>query len=280
MPIVSLILSYEQYAYGWSEKYYTEGVSTNLNDYYIRATNLLMKRMPLCGKQTMATYLRLSTEDEKGDSLLFAVPNGQIVGNQSVDSDAPTNCLLLNCADVTRKYKKKIYLRGVWDSVITLGGKYTPTPQYEALVNSFWAYLKTDNQQVPTAWGWLAAKRPGTVRNITALAQQPDGTVRITATGDNWPGPFDGRSVEVRLSRVASNPQLNGTLVVVPQSAQVAITLRRIPIFAAVDAGGRMRYSDKEIRYTDFANITRAGEHRTGRPTLQPRGRQRARIRG
>jgi hypothetical protein len=273
MPEVSALFSFVQGTYGWTEKYYTNKTSDNLQTYYDRATAIIQKRMLLCGAQTSAQYLRLSFEDVRGDSLLFSYPIGQPPPTAGKVSDAPTTCLLLNLADTTRTYKKLVYLRGIWDDQVDTGGRYKKDPVYESLVINFWSFLRQDG------WGWMGTDRPTPKRKITAISQENDGTVRITHSGAPWPGadPYD--NLAVRIAGVELSKNLNGLAVVVPQSPQVAITLRRIPIYPGT-SGGRIGYVGKSLKLVDFGTISRVGEHRTGRPILQPRGRLPVRTRG
>ena len=273
MAEISVVFSFTQGTSGWTEKYFRTLTSSNLNDYYQDAILLFQKGMVLFGAQTLAQYMRISQEGLRGDSLLFGIEPGTVLATQSEISSKQNVCALFNCADVTRNYQKKIYVRGIWRSVVGSAGNYTPTSTYTALVNAFTAELRAKS------WGWMSSDRPVVVRALAQIVQNADGTVNLTTVNgpNNW-ATF-GVNQQIRISGVLGNAQLNGPAVVIPQSATIANTLRRIPLFATSNTGS-IRYSTKTFRAVDFATVTRTGSHDTGRPILQPRGRQRARTRG
>lgn len=274
MAIVSVLFSFLQRNYGWTEKYFRNGGSSPMIDTYPRAIALFQKRMQLSGKETEAQYIRISQEGVQGDSLLFAVEAGTIPPNPVYESDTPTTCVLMQLRDATNQWRKNIFIRGIWEKVATLGGRYTPDAEYVSRVNAYIAQLKTDG------WGWMASERPATVRNIASIEQVAGGTIKITTSDGTWANDQIGKSINVRLSRVVGSANLNGQLIVVPTSANIAYSLRAIAILPVTPGTGRMRYTTQTLKQVDNGGVTRIGERRTGRPILQPRGRSRIRPRG
>lgn len=273
MPVISALFTFTQApSYGWSEKYYKEVSSTRLNDHFAACVELHMKRMKLCGGQTATQYLRLSVEGVRGDSFLWGWPAGSMPGTLTETSEDPNTCLLVQCRDSTTQFRKLIFLRGIWDSIVADGGLYKPTPLWNELLNAWTGELRRGG------WGWLATtqKRRGLVQTYTQL---PNGLVRFTMTADFWQPGEIGVSVAARASKINDRSNLNGPIVLVPESATTAVTLRRTAALPFL-FGGVIEVPSKTLKTIDSLSINRVGRHDTGRPILQPRGRSKNRIKG
>lgn len=275
MPQMQFTMSFVQGTYGWVETWFTPKTDSNLGAYYSRAVNLFQKRMLMCGAETVAQYIRLSFNDVRGDSLLFGVAAGTINPTVSEPSDAVTTCLLLECADTTRTYHKKVFARGIWDKAVGEGGKFNDLPAFRTVLNSYIGQLRADS------WGWLAnTKNTNLTLNINLVEQMTDGRVKITNVGGQvWDAGQWFKNIEVNVSNVLGSRTINGPVVLVPQSALISYTLKPIAILP-YGGGGKISWGQKDIRLVDSVNVTRIGRRDTGRPILQPRGRQRNRIRG
>jgi hypothetical protein len=258
---------FAQRTYGWSESAWFNGISNDLNSYFGQIDALAQKRIKLCGITTTLPFVRWSQEGVFRDVALWGYPGGGLPGTAAKDSDAPSTALLLALRNGLATRHRNIYLRGIWDEGVVTGGVYTPSVAYVALMNDYLAQL------VAGGWGWLG-NNTTTESILTNVVQNVNGTVDLTAAAAVLPGPFP-QEATIRVSGVLGASQVNGVQIVRASSATQFNTKKRISIFP-YQAGGKARYSTKDLILIAGGTVRRVVERKPGRPSYQSRGRRRA----
>lgn len=119
MPIFQGLIRFTQLGSAWSEAFYQSGPGIGMVSVAADLTTLAAKRIEMCGAQTRINDLRVSEVGVFRDALSSVV---NLRGNQSVDSDAPHQTVLCTLTSPDFRGKKKVYLRGIWDSLVIEGG--------------------------------------------------------------------------------------------------------------------------------------------------------------
>ena len=252
---------------GWSNSfYYDDGSSTLSQPNKALAMAALMCKM--MGEGTRLTFIRESFDAIKGDGFLYEVPaTANYAGVTGKPMEAAPSCVLFYMGNLAWTRKKAIYQHAIWDTRVTGGALAMPAGYSVAQTN--WI------NELKNGWGWKG-KTGQTQQAITAVEVAAGNTVRLTVAGDLFPGPFDGRRVQVRASGVQSIPRMRNPLVVIPTSERVCVTLRQFaqPVLAA----GQLVLSTYGFLPCERAAPERAASHKVGRP-FRPQAGGRSRVR-
>lgn len=267
MAIVRATLFFEQLGRGWTESYWRDSGSASLADQFAIVDVLAAKRIKCSGVQTFLRYARVSAEGVFRDAAVRTYTGAGLPGLSSENSDVPTTCLLVRCRNATFTKLKFVYLRGIWDSIVTAGGTFIPGASFTAYFNDFAAAL------VQGAWGWLGADVTTKV-NIANVVQELNGTVTITAAANVFPGPPFPRTT-VRIAGVQGAVAINGPQIVQATAATICHTTKRIPIFPYT-TGGTLAYQTKALIPITQATPDRIAERKVGNVSYVSRGRRRA----
>jgi hypothetical protein len=267
MPTIQGTIFFEQEGYGWTESLYKVGTDTDLRTYLPGLYTLATKRIKLSGAQTQIKHTRVSSvgifRDVDGENL-------NLVGDGSHESDTPATALLIFMNDVTSLKHKFMFMRGIWDSVVKIGGLYQPTVAYSA---NFAAWRV---EVVAGTWGWL-----GTATKIeqlvTNVVQNVDKTVTVTLAAELFPVPRPDFA-SVRISGVQGAVQLNGQQIVRVNSGTQFTTKFPVAMFPWT-VGGKVTYNLKGFVAASGIGVERVTERKPGRPSYKSVGRRRARAR-
>lgn len=262
-------LCFQQEAYGWTESYYRDNPSSNLQAELALAETLATKRIAMSGAQTEITHLKVSREDFQRDVLLSEKDWN---GDAGQTSDAPDTAVLIKRYGTDNRSVSSLYLRGIWDALVRDGGRFwynNPgwTPKYDSWVNTL-----TSN-----AWGFIG-RVPGSTqkKSILTLNSDANGRVIITcAVGDFAPLTI-GAKYKMFVSGCTGAASVNGPQVVTVQSNAAVLTQNRIPFFPYT-GGGSISYNTLSfIPFTRFV-IERVVERKAGRPLFLSAGKRPAR---
>lgn len=267
MPVIRCTLFFRQEGYGWTESYFKDGPSNDPSSYADEITLLAQKRAKCSGQQTYITNARTSVEGVFRDAFLLGFVGNGIRGTFQRDSDNPTTALLLRCRNQASTKFKNNFMRGIWDDVVTAGGKYNPTAEFQAALNDYVA------QVFAGAWGWLGATSVAQA-NVLTVTQLASGLVGVTVDADLTAGPFP-LDTTVRISGVLGATQINGSPIVRFTDARTLATRRRISIFP-YQAEGKVRLNTKTVIPIFVIAPQRIVERRVGRPSYLSRGRRSA----
>ena len=269
MPFCRVTLFFSQSGYGWSESLWQNmGPDDTLATFAPRAVSLAQKRAPLLGAQGSIIAARLSVDGVFRDAL-YADIAAPLVGTATQVSDAPDTAILVDCSSIVGTKHKKVFLRGVWDSVVDLGGTYVPSAAWQTRFNAWAGELINGN------WGWLT--RSGRVSAlITGAVQLVGGNVGVTLGGPLTGIPF-GVKTRVQISGVKGAYQLNGSQLVVASAVDAFATANRISIFPYT-AGGRATWSTPAFQAIQVAVPGRIVERKVGRPSYKSPGRRKGTV--
>lgn len=264
---------------GWSESFYTEPSSVNLQSQLTLAANVAVARAQMLGAEYSVQALRVQqTEDAGGLPVKRVGDLNQAInlpGPGAWEGAAPDLSVLFDWMTSARDAHKAVFVGGIWDTVSVQGGQLSPPPEW----NTAWQTWGV--KCVEAGYGWLS-RVPGTPVAVTNYVQdEADGTVTLTFGGSL----FEGASVNPVLIRVSALPTiggmstLNGDLLVVPLTATTAKTKERIAVFPFVGAGVARRFTNTFKRMT-FITPEKVVSRERGAPLLQSPGRRSARARG
>lgn len=270
MPIMKITFIYSQDDQGWSESYCTVGASPDPGAYLPEAQQVGQAGMALRGNNTFWEYTRITSVDTlRATFLNHNTPF--IRGNPGQESDTPNTCLNLGFKNATRTKTKNTFMRGIWDSSVTLGGEFQPTPAYKAL---FTVWLNLIKQK---GWGWLGVNIK-TFSPLATLVQDAAGTISGTVVNPLWLNNEIGQRRPVRFSLLSQPGNLNGANPIEITAINGFVTLKRIAMLPYT-GGGRLTQATKQVIPIDIMNFGTIGERKAGRIFAAARGRAPARKR-
>src|SRR5689334_22074304 len=129
--IVKATLFFQTGSFGWTESFLWDGQSTiDLNPHMASLQVIAQKRAALLGAQSFIKAERVSFETDAagvptpGDSVLQYVRyNGASVPG----SDDPDARVLITQRNLVARFRRNMFLGGIWDDVNGQGGFYLPT---------------------------------------------------------------------------------------------------------------------------------------------------------
>ena len=278
--------TYTVNGYGFSEIWAAAETPTN-----VTLATYVNARLAISGTNTQFMRCRISSLGNNFSvqyafpaTLSILNPFGTFAGLPPTGTNDPDTCLDVNCSaggtGTTRN--RRMFLRGIPDSVTQFGGAYTP-------VGGFAAALQTWFDTVTTpGWGWYGQVQNPVwlqISNMTNFGGNPLFTTSAAAFTYAAP-PAIQPNVSVRI-RNAPHPFsfLNGPLTVLPTSTTSATGLRVYPWppSAAFVAGpAQIRQTSRLPTPPFFAitkmNVAGVGERKAGKPLGLHRGRQRNRV--
>lgn len=269
MPLIRATWFFQQLEYGWTETLWIDGASLDAVPVQQAVDRYAQKRIKLSGAQTRLKYYRISLEGVFRDARGFTYPGGGLAGMTGKASDAPQVALLTYFRTLAGGSTRLQYLRGIWDEIVFEGGTYTPGADFISRFDDWRAQVFND------AWGWygVTARQQA---NVTAVVQDPAGTVSVTLDGNIFAGPpFVGTTV--RIAGVLGATQINGQQIITPTAANAFKTRRRISIFPWT-TGGRVTNVTKGLIPVQVIAPFRIVERKVGRPSYLSRGRRPARA--
>lgn len=256
---------------GWSDNFWTQISELSAADTKTRelaaALNLVV------GNQTLVPSARISNPDSFRQVQLINIP-GAVVGTTSgYDSDYASTALLLKLT-APGPYTTLQWIRGVPDSIITQGGKYTPSALagFTTRLNSFLGLLTSS----ANLWSIRALSRSVLPTPITGIALQT-GIVTAPAHGLGAAGAI----VQVRIKGFKVPEGLNRVWrATVLTDSTFQLNFYTPPLDTTLTPFG-LNPTVRKQTYTYVqiagAEIVRATAHYTGRPTELLGGRRRTR---
>lgn len=266
---------FEQGNRGWTESLLYPQNSDDISLALNAAILLGQKRAKLLGSAGKIKAIRVSLEKNlagvmiAGDALLNYV---NIQGYASELSDAPDTCLLVTFRTLNGTKRKQMFMRGIWDQVVSFGGQYLPTyGNWQSFFNSWMAQLIT------SGWGWWGNDVVSSARLTSYSPNTPTMLVQITADADIFLPPFNIKG-KVRITGVNGKSVLNGTQIIESRDATHCDLVKPLAVGPFVSPGKIAVYGPV-FRATSDVQASRIIERKAGSPLLESRGRQRARAR-
>lgn len=275
LNVAKCTIPFQQKLYGWTESYYLNNPSANLEAEMTRLISLAQKRILLSGQQTYLSYLKVSNESKLRDvRVSFLGPEGTTgyVGYAGEDSDAQSTALLVRRVNADNTKVAPLYLRGIWDSVVAQGGGVFGPPTFTALFNAYRAEL------LNYGWGFIAKSDASPARvAVSTVISNANGQVIINTSAPTFTVDQIGAKTRIFLSGIQGAAIVNGSQIVTPASANSCTTVKRIPIFP-YEGGGFLTNSVLAFFPISTVEGTRIVERKAGRPLYLSRGRARARV--
>lgn len=270
MPFVKATFFFEQNGYGWTESLWQNAPDpVDLNTFLPKVQAYATKRAPVCGRETLLTYARLSNENVYRDAIFLGLGAG-LKGTAGQSSDAPDTAVLFQWRNNAGGKRRRTYVRGVWDGMIDKGGQFIPDDKYQPVINAWVGQVTQDS------WGWITrgSRVQGDVK--AATADPASGQVNVTLKAPLFAGPLP-RITRVQISGVHGAYQINGSQLVYPTAVDAFTTKDRIAIFPYT-SGGVVTWWTPTFQIIDVGGADRVVERKAGRPSFLSRGRAKAKV--
>jgi hypothetical protein len=275
VAIVKATLIFQVQSFGWSESFFWQVSSNDLNPQMASLQVLAQKRAALLGSQAFVKAERVSFERTDaglpvvGDSLLQYIRyNGSTVPG----ADDPDTAVLVTMRNLVAARRRNMFLRGIWDDVNGAGGFYLPTVGgWQSAFNN-WAAAMLARQA-----GWMARTVVNTV-GISGYTVDPDtGFVLVTL---NAPAGqlVVNETQQVRIRGVNVTSPINGTQLIRAKS-ETEFWLEKPLALIAYQFGGEVLFYDQHFEAAATIDGQKIVTRRAGAPLLQSRGRRRAKPR-
>lgn len=244
-------------------------------------------RLNLSGAQTVFEFARFSNiPADLNPTLIY--PTDLAAGTKTVgsfglqpgleESDVGTTCLL--CAKKTLTKTARMYLRGIPDSIVIEGGKVKNSAQFKDAFNAFRDYIGLNGL------GFRGADPA--LRKKTAISSvvpnAATGIVAFTLAAATFDAPAVGaipQHVNVRISGMIYNANLNGQMTVIVDSPTTCHSLRAVGMKTYVAPPNPVMIYNKPLTFKPvLLAIERVGERKAGRPFGTSVGRQKVKARG
>lgn len=262
---------------GWSESLYIEGVAGTIEAGRVIAFQVAPLRAQLLGAGLYIKAIRIqAVEDGAGNPLKRRGDTFQGLNFSGVATEpaaAPDLSALIDYVNAVGDRHRVGYLGGIWDSISTNFGSYTPSPLWNTALIAWQAKI------LSFGYGWKG-RTPGPDFVLSGYTQQANGQVLLTCQGTPFAtegtAPFVVRVHD--LPSVGGKSLLNGDLVVTKNSDSTCTTVARIAVTPFVADGflNKFTYSFQEIGNLGVEKIV---SRERGAPLLESPGRRRARPR-
>lgn len=283
--VAKVVFQFKSRGQGFSE-FYLKAVPNGQVTDIISAINALAALMAaIRGAQTNLYRARVSDLNNPRKGFLLPFGAGGIYGNLGEDSEDPNVSLNLRILAIGTPPQSALrFMRGCWDSVITTGGLYTPTPIYTTKVNQFIAGLTAGS------WSFAPANKLEVDVNAIDFAGYPIGADKLAKitfaqacipgnAGQGFLGPqrlgllsggrFKSPSIPRRIRISADSTSGAGPLYPV---GSVADWLNQNNAYFG---GAKVIFdSDGALSQISNAEIEGVGKRASGRPSDLQRGRR------
>lgn len=275
MAIVKATLILQTGSFGWSESFFWQVASNDLNPQMASLQIIAQKRAALLGSQSYVKAERVSFEQNDagqpvvGDSLLQYVRyNGSVVPG----SDDPDTAVLVTMRNLVAARRRNMFLRGIWDDVNGAGGFYLPTVAgWQTAFNS-WAAAMLGRQA-----GWMARTQVNRVA-VSTYSMDPDtGYVQVTLAAAA-PQLVANETQEVRIVGVNNKSPINGTQLIRGIDS-THFWLERPLALINYQFGGEVVFYSQAIEVATTIDAQKIVTRRAGAPLLQSHGRRKAKPR-
>lgn len=262
---------------GWSESLYIEGVAGTIEAGRVIAMQVAPLRAQLLGANLYIKAIRVQvTEDAGGNPVKRRGDTFQglfFPGVSNEPAAAPDLSVLIDYVNLVGDRHRVGYLGGIWDSISTNFGVYTPSSQWNTALIAWQAKI------LEFGYGWVG-RTPGADFVLSGYTQLENGYVEITCQGTPFAAlgtaPFTVRVHD--LPSIGGKSVLNGDLVVVKVADNKCRTTQRIAVTPFVADGFLNLFT---FGFQEIGNLgaEKVVSRERGAPLLESPGRRRARAR-
>lgn len=270
MPVYKSTMFFTGRSHDWTESWWQNESETDYTRPMDNLQALAAKRAKLLGKQCSIKALRVSREDEIGESYLKYVT---MKGNAQEDAAEQDVAVLLTARDGLNKKRKHAFLRGVWDNVESEHGVYKRNyAGWKDAMTEFINTLTADGKG--GLWGWYGVNTKDTAK-ITGYVVGADNRLTFTIVGTGLFTDLPAtKKFSVRVSGINGRSGMNGVYVVNPITAFTCVTTqpyRSVPY----SFGGVMTMNFPTFIQIKGASDQKITERKVGAPLLESHGHRR-----
>jgi len=269
LDVTKVTFSFRLNSYGWTENYFRDGVSESFEEVFSKAEALAAKRIKVSGVDTTLPYIKISRENAKRD---VKAAGYNYFGSTGKGSEPPQVAILMRRFALLGGLNASVYLRGIWDAVISDGGEIDRG-------NAAWlgAYSTFTAELVAGNWGFIARNLTSSFTGaVDGVTQNANGTVNIEAKTPIFVGIAAGTLIKIFLSGIQGAVSVNGQQVVEVIDGSNVKTKNRIPMFPYT-TGGKISHTEPKWYKDDTFSAVRVVERKPGRPLYLSVGRRGAR---
>jgi hypothetical protein len=283
MGVIKATCDFVQGTYGWSEIYFLNQTSTDLNAAKDTVYALMNKRAAMLGKQGIITGFTVSEEGVAGDAFPYYSSRDPWTGSDTYDSADQDLALIIRMMDPTYKRHRNMFIRGFFDDIEVRGGVFQRTDD-EAQQKAYDAWISAYNKWVSilinkdATWGWPSVDATLTTqKGIVSVTPGTDDVITIVTQAGLWNPDELNKKQRVRLQNMTGAKNLNGLWVCIPSDDHTFKLTKLVPTFdwKGPSTAQVSRTSYKKINYFQIVRVT---ERKAGRPKHQHPGRRRARV--
>lgn len=250
---------------GWSETIFSTQIAIPLA--MVNAKLMIAPRVGMLGRGSSLAFIRVSDDDVKRDSLIYAVPDGdgRPKSRQIQTADIAHTCLLLRIESGFTK-RRSLFVRGVPDNICADNGRYEPDPAFSAAYN-IWRVA-----MLGLSWGIKIrgdAAAPVNISNVSTVG--PTGLVTITTAAAH--GLVQNDVVNIR--QVLGAVQVRGLQKVVSVVDATNFTIRVSRVVKPYLGAGNVTKNSYSVVALSNIDPIRCSHHNAGRPFDSPVGRRR-----
>lgn len=271
---------FEGRGHGWSETYYFENGSDDINAAYQNVAIIPGKRAPLLGAECrikgdrIAEVITVAGERIKRKTQVRRL---NFNGTLAHSADQTNTSLLAQWVTGDGAFKRLAFMGGPWDDIFPAPDVFMPNGNWTTFWNSWVAACQAANL------GWLTSGRtvPATIDDYNFDPVTGHTTYVLLAPGLVWPNGV-GKPNKVAVEFPLSKSPLDGTQIVVPLTATTAVTAKPRPA-QPFTIQGLMVLFQPQFKTIGAGGVAQAlgtikeqvgVSRKRGRPLLVSRGRQ------
>lgn len=280
--LVKCSIFFQQDGKGWSESFLYKGLSEDLGVHADWLRDVITFRRKLMGENTKIHAYRVSFETDAagnpvvGDSLLRYVDRVGMSGQTSEDANT---ALLITQRNSTRKQRRNVFMRGIWDSIVENGGVYNVTlPAWVAVYEPWISAMRQGRTGVKEGGaGWVHRSASTADRAVTGYTFTDDTRCVLTfAPALVFAGQVKSGRQHVRVTGVNVASPLNGDLLVDVDIDGVHMTTVKPIAAKPFVSPGKVRFYEQGFTEALDYDGQKIVERRVGAPLLEQRGRSKA----
>lgn len=273
MPRYKGTFIFDMPKHGFTESWYVNNSSSNLDTVRDRFAIVASKRALLMGDGCTMQAVRISNDDEPGRvGKTYALIKTGNSENGAMASNVAINCIF---GTEDNNFQKLVQVRGGWDNWEGNGGALIAEGELQSRFNAWKAAL------IAEQFGFKSIASRATFQ-VTGYTVSPQGRVIITVVHANAPGTTAltaigpvGTTKAMRFSKVNGKSRLNGVQVAVVTSATTLELVKPLGLTEFVTPG-RVEVPSFTVRQVANGDLQRLGNRQAGAPLLASVGRRSA----
>lgn len=270
--------------HGWTEQLYFEHPDDNVTTAIAKVDACAELRKQMLGQEYIlkATKVKIVSETPpnitNGGGRVSRVDRVSSYQNPGAQYDV---CLMVSFYDSTSKFRKTMFMGGIWDGIEVEGGKFVRTdPIFLSLFTQWKNYITTQlgvsetTPSGPAGAGWLRMVR-GLKYSVTGYTSDENQYVSISVASTPFSQP-PGTQLLVRLAKMAGEKKsvLNGLIPVQVVDNNTVKTISPIACAPSPGVVGNLSLYTYQLIKAPIINVEEVRTRERGRPLLVSPGRR------